>query len=111
MTKDEYLQKMPDDMKEWGEALLDNLVFIKSHMEELKKLPFIEVHPTNKNKQRQTVAAKQYHDYSQTYNNMLVLLMKAMNYQNINAEDDTGIEKEVSALVEFMSSTKTSDTE
>ena len=111
MTKDEYLKKMPEDMREYGESLLDNLSFLKSHMEELKKLPFIEVHPTIKTKQRQTIAAKQYHDYSQTYNNMLALLMKIMNYQNINAEDESGIEQEVSALVEFMSRPQTPDTE
>lgn len=105
MTKEEYLNKMPEDMKEYGESLLDNLAFLKIHMEELKKLPFIEVHPTIKTKQRQTIAAKQYHDYAQTYNNMLSLLMKIMNYQNINSEDDSEIEKGVAALVEFMSQT------
>ena len=105
MTKDDYLEKIPEELKEYGESVLDSLTFLKKHLNELQKLPFIEVHPTRPEKQRQTVAAKQYHDYLQSYNNMLVVFMKLMNFQNINGAESSALEEGLNKIVELMSRT------
>lgn len=53
---------------------LDEIVFLEEKLEELKKLPFIEVHPKNKMKQRNTPAAKMYKEFLQQYINCIKLV-------------------------------------
>lgn len=53
---------------------LDEIVFLEEKLEELKKLPFIEVHPKNKTKQRNTPAAKMYKEFLQQYINCIKLV-------------------------------------
>ena len=54
--------------------LVDDVVFLEERLDELRKLPFIEVHPSDKTKQRPTHSAKQYKELLQQYNNCLKLI-------------------------------------
>lgn len=57
--------------------IIDEMVFLESRLEELKKLPFIQVHPQNQAKQKTTPAAKQYKELLQQYSNIIKILSKA----------------------------------
>ena len=59
-----------------AEQLIDEIIFLEEQMRELKKLPFINVHPKNPALQKSTPAAKQYKEFLQQYNNSLRLLFR-----------------------------------
>ncbi|MDD3137546.1 MAG: hypothetical protein PHX08_01055 [Lachnospiraceae bacterium] len=56
------------------EALIEEFVFLEGNLTQLKKLPFIEVHPTMLQKQRQTPASRQYKELLQQYVNVIKTL-------------------------------------
>ena len=58
--------------------LVDEVVFLEERLEELRKNPFIEIHPVDKTKQRPTQSAKLYKELLQQYNNcMKTVLVKS----------------------------------
>ena len=59
--------------------LIDEMLYLESHLEKLKKLPFIQVHPTDPTKQRTTPAAKQYKELLQQYTNIIKILSRGKN--------------------------------
>lgn len=74
--REELLEAIGIENETKARKLLDEIVFIEKRLEELRKLPFIEIHPQNPMKQRATPAAKQYKELLQQYNNSLKLLFK-----------------------------------
>lgn len=54
--------------------VIDEMVFLESRIDDLKKLPFIQVHPSDPSKQRSTPAAKQYKELLQQYTNILKIV-------------------------------------
>lgn len=61
------------------EPLIDEIIFLEKNMDQLKKLPFIQVHPKDPSKQRATPAAKQYKELLQQYTNIIKILNKTKN--------------------------------
>lgn len=59
------------------EPIVENLIFLENQMDELRKLPFIKVHPKNPGLQKATPAAKQYKELLQQYTNIVKVLEKA----------------------------------
>ena len=59
--------------------LLDEVVFLECRMEELRKKPFLAVHPTRPELQRSTAAAKQYKECSQSYMNAIRILISVLH--------------------------------
>lgn len=57
--------------------LIDEILFIEEQLVELKKLPFIKVHPKNPDMQKATPAAKQYKELLQQYTNAIKVLSRA----------------------------------
>lgn len=57
--------------------LIDEVVFLENNLEELKKLPFIKVHPKDPTKQKATIAQKQYKELLQQYVNIIRVLIRA----------------------------------
>lgn len=53
---------------ELAEHLIDEVVFLEEQLAQLKKLPFIEVHPRNPEKQRATPASRMYVSLMAQYN-------------------------------------------
>lgn len=72
----EYLCKNEDD-KLLNEPLIDEFVFLEHQLTELKKLPFIKLHPDNPEMQKSTPAAKQYKELLQQYTNIIKVLSKS----------------------------------
>ena len=61
------------------EPIIDDVVFLEENLVELKKLPFIVVHPNNPNLQKYTPAFKQYKELMQSYLNAMKILIKCVN--------------------------------
>ena len=57
--------------------MVDEILFLEVKLTELKKLPFIKVHPTDQTKQKPTPAAKQYKELLQQYTNCIKVLARA----------------------------------
>lgn len=55
--------------------MLEDVVFIEKRLDELRKLPFIQINPKNPAQQRPTPAAKQYKELLQQYNNCIKILL------------------------------------
>ena len=56
---------------------VDEMIFLEGKLDELRKLPHIEVNPRNPAQQRATVAAKEYIKYLQQYNMVVRILTRA----------------------------------
>lgn len=93
MTRKEELLKIinkagsQNDIK--AEQLIDEIVFIEKQLRELKKLPFISVHPKNPALQKATPAAKLYKEMMQQYNNSLRLLFRLSGDINGDTEEES----------------------
>lgn len=77
MTRKQELLKIfdqIDDAKGIIAPMIDDVVFLESQLDELRKLPFIRVNPKNKADQKPTPAAKQYKELLQQYNNCIKIL-------------------------------------
>lgn len=77
MTRKEELLKVfdqIDDSKNIIAPLIDDVVFLEAQLQELRKLPFIRVHPQYPGIQKVTPAAKQYKELLQQYNNCIKIL-------------------------------------
>ncbi len=65
---------IPEESIKLVEETLDDIVFLEQRLSELRKLPFIEVHPKNPLLQRNTPAAKMYKELLQQYINCLKMI-------------------------------------
>lgn len=73
--KEELLKLLNDDIT--YVPLVTEMVYLEDQLDELRELPKIKVHPTDKSKQKTTPAAKLYKEYLQQYTNIVRILMKA----------------------------------
>lgn len=71
---DDIFKNVAEDEKRLIDKLLDEVVFLESQMTELKKLPFVKVHPQNPELQKTTSAAKLYKESMQSYMNAIRIL-------------------------------------
>ena len=67
----EYIKKIRPDDQEVLLPLVEVVVFLENQLEKLRELPFIETHPSNKEKHRATPASKMYKELLQQYNNAI----------------------------------------
>ena len=58
--RDELLKYVGEDLNDLVSNLVDEMLFLETKLEELKKYPFLQVHPKDAAVQRATPAAKQY---------------------------------------------------
>jgi hypothetical protein len=72
--RDELVVIIPEDSMELVSSVIDDVVFLEDRLAELKKLPFIQVHPQDATKQRSTPAAKQYKEFLQQYINCIKVI-------------------------------------
>lgn len=70
---------------------INEMVFIEGKIADLKKLPFIKVHPDKPELQKATPAAKQYKELMQTYLYMTKIIVALIN--KINFEEDDAFSK------------------
>ena len=77
MTRKEELTKIfenVEDTKGIIMPLIDDVVFLEEQLSELRKLPFIKVHPDYPEIQKPTAASKQYKELLQQYNNCIKIM-------------------------------------
>lgn len=72
--REELLKIIPEESLDLVNSILDDVVFLEERLTELKKLPFIEVHPKNPMKQRSTPASKMYKEFLQQYINCIKMI-------------------------------------
>lgn len=100
MDRKQELLKIFDQIEDTKGIILpmiDDLVFLEERLKELRKLPFIKVHPEYPDIQKPTAAAKQYKELLQQYNNCIKILTGIVRKDSI--EED-------SPLREFLRSRK-----
>ena len=68
--------------------LIDEAVFHEDRMEELKRLPFIQIHPADPARQRATAAARQYKEFAAGYVNIMRLLLNILRRNEPSAADE-----------------------
>jgi hypothetical protein len=73
--KEELLKLLNNDIT--YAPLITEMVYLENQLDELRELPKIKIHPTDKTKQKTTPAAKLYKEYLQQYTNIVRILMKA----------------------------------
>ena len=84
----EIFKNVDDDQKKLVDPLLDEVVFLEEKMRELKKLPFVNVHPQNPALQKTTSAAKLYKECSQSYMNAIRILSSLLHKVESSAQDE-----------------------
>ena len=99
--REELLSFIPDDSKELVVNVVDEIIFIESKLNELKRLPFIKVNPENPMQQKATPAAKQYKELMQQYiNNIKVIeliIYKDKRLQDENEQEESPLRKWVNS--------------
>lgn len=64
--------------------LIDEVIFLEAQLTELKKYPFVKVHPTDPQLQKPTTAGKMYKEFFQQYNNAIKTLCSVLHKQEGN---------------------------
>jgi hypothetical protein len=85
---DDIFRDVDGDEKRLIDNLLDEVVFLEGRMTELKKYPFISVHPTKPALQKITPAAKLYKECTQSYMNAIRILCNVLRKVESTAQDD-----------------------
>lgn len=67
--------------------LIDEIIFIETRLQELRRLPFLKINPKNPEQQKATPAAKQYKELLQQYTNSLKLLQRIAGRDGEEEED------------------------
>ena len=92
MTRETKLRKIfeniDEDQRELCDRLITEVIFLEDQMTELKKLPFVRVHPEDASKQKTTAAAKLYKECSQSYMNAIRILSGVLRRQDSSATDE-----------------------
>lgn len=69
--KEELMSLIPDDSMSLVQDVVDRIVYLEGQLNELEKLPFIEVNPKNPAQQRNTIASRMYKEFLQQYLNCI----------------------------------------
>lgn len=85
MTRKEQLLELVGDAPALVK-LIDEMIYLEEKIEEVKKLPFIKVHPKDPARQKATPAAHQYKELLQQYTIIVRILMKAMGIDEMDEE-------------------------
>lgn len=81
-TREQQLLDMLDDAPDIKALLtptIEEMTFLESRLDELRKLPFIKVNPNNPTQQKATPAARQYKELLQQYNNCVKMVTVALS--------------------------------
>lgn len=77
-----------NDMAEVISPLIDEIVELERRMDELRQLPFIQIHPKNRAIQKVTPASRQYKECSQSYMNGIRILIGILKKDEPTAADE-----------------------
>lgn len=104
--RETLLSFIPEDSKELVENVVNEIVFIESKLDELKKLPFIKFNPENPMQQKATPAAKQYKELLQQYLNNIkiieLIIYKDKRLQDENEQEESPLRKWANSRLEII---------
>ncbi len=83
---EEIFQNIDNNQRKLIEPLIEEIDFLERKMAELKKLPFLNVHPKNPALQKKTEASKAYKECCQSYMNAIRILISLLPKANGEAE-------------------------
>ena len=72
--------------------VVDEVIFLEGQLATLRSMPFIKVHPSNPELQKQTEAARQYTKLHASYVQSIKVLCSALN-KNALDDDDSPINR------------------
>lgn len=75
---DKMFENVDETERQLVDRLIDECVYYEEQMDELKKLPFISVHPKKPTLQKTTAAARIYKEYATSYMNALRILLNIL---------------------------------
>lgn len=81
-------ENVDEDKKILVEQTIEEVLFLEEQLKELKKYPFIKIHPTDVTRQKPTPAGKQYKEFMQSYLNALKVLNSVVSRDTFAEEDD-----------------------
>lgn len=81
-------ENVDEDKRVLVEQTIEEVLFLEERLIELKKYPFIKVHPTDITKQKSTAAGKQYKEFMQAYLNALKVLNAVVSRDVLGEEDE-----------------------
>lgn len=84
---DDIFKNVAEDERRLVDKLLDEVVFLETQMTELKKLPFVKVHPQNPELQKTTSAARLYKESMQSYMNAIRILAGILHKVESSEQD------------------------
>lgn len=83
-----FFNNVDEDKRKFAYDTIDEYVFFSERIAELKKLPYIRVHPKNPERQELTPAARLIREYSQAVDSKRkTLLMILYRVENSAADD------------------------
>lgn len=85
--RNELIELIPEDSKDLVSEVVDEIIFLEGKLNELKKLPFIQVDDKNAMRQRNTPAAKLYKEFLQQYINC-VKVVEGVIYKDKRLEGE-----------------------
>lgn len=89
--KQEYeriFRAVDEDERGLVSRLIDECVWYEGQMADLRKYPFLAVHPKRPELQRTTPAARLYKEYATSYMNALRILLNVLRKVESSAQDD-----------------------
>ena len=83
----EIFAGVPDEQIKVAEKLIEEVIFLEETMKNLKKMPFVKIHPEKPDLQKTTPAAKLYKECMQSYMNAIRILLSIVKQSNSSEED------------------------
>ena len=81
-------ETVEEDKQKLARQLIEEADFIEERLQELRKLPFIKVHPDNPELQKRTEASKLYKEHIQSYCNIVKILNGILQRNSIEESDE-----------------------
>lgn len=84
----DIFKNVDDDKRATIAPMLQDVVFMETRLQELRKLPHIRIHPKNAAMQEITAAGKQYKETMQAYTNTIKILLMVLYRNGGGGADD-----------------------
>ena len=81
-------ETVEEDKQKLAQQLIEEAEFIEVRLQELRKLPFIKVHPDDPERQKRTEASKLYKEHIQSYCNVIKILNSILQKNSIEDTDE-----------------------
>ena len=81
-------ETVEEDKQKLAQQLIEEADFLEGRLAELRKLPFIKVHPDDPERQKRTEASKLYKEHIQSYCNVIKILNSILQKNSIEESDE-----------------------